>query len=49
MRARDTAGDESMRHSWRRRRSAMEEKRGAERGREQVENEGREGTDGKMG
>ena len=40
---------------WRRRRSAMEEKRGkngkrgAERGREQVENEGREGTNGKMG
>ena len=64
MRARDTAnqpmekcGDESTRHSqpWRRRRSAMEEKRGkngkrgAERGREQVENEGREGTNGKMG
>ena len=78
MRARDTAnqpmekcGDESTRHSqpWRRRRSAMEEKRGkrenrdltmeekrgkngkrgVERGREQVENEGREGTNGKMG
>ena len=49
MRARDTAGDESTRHGWRRRRSAMEEKRGAERGREQVENEGREGTNGKMG
>ena len=43
MRARHTAGDESTRHSWRRRRSAMEEKRGAERG----SNEGREGTNGK--
>ncbi|WKA02387.1 hypothetical protein VitviT2T_020581 [Vitis vinifera] len=30
MRARDTAGDESTRHGWRRRCSAMEEKRGAE-------------------
>ena len=68
MRTRDTAGDESTRHSsrwehetqleektpgyggeergWRR--SAMEEKKGADRGREQVENEGREGTNGKM-
>ena len=54
MRARDTAGGEDAR-LWRRRRSTMEEKRGkngkrgAERGREQVENEGREGTNGKMG
>ena len=29
MRARDTVGDESTRHGWRRRRSAIEEKRGA--------------------
>ena len=30
MRARHTVGDESTTHNWRRRRSAMEEKRGAE-------------------
>ena len=50
MRARDTTGGEDAR-LWRRReglKTAMEEKRGAERGREQVENEGREGTNGKM-
>ena len=49
--------EKSTRHSqpWRKRRSAMEEKIGKngkreiERGREQVENEGREGTNGKMG
>ena len=32
MRARHTAGDESTRHNWRRRCSAMEEKRGVEDG-----------------
>ena len=53
----EECGDESTRHSWRREHETqLEEKtldyggeeRGAKRGREQVENEGREGTNGKM-